>query len=177
MPNRSCPHCARRLPYAGRRCRHCGWRVDSAEHRRGAGIRWWRRARVWGVALALAVAMVSRFAYLNSTALADWYANFAARYLPGDASSYGPSDSEAGAFFYCARQVARKIDERLSVETFDGTSARTERLGDRRYRVRSLVDVARRSGEQLRHDFVCTVRYERGRWVLEELTLEQLAAR
>lgn len=177
MPNRSCPHCARRLPYAGRRCRHCGWTVDSTEHGHGAGIRWWRRARVWGVAIALSVALVSRFAYLNATALADWYATFAARYLPDGAASYAPSDSEAGAFFYCARQVARKMDDRLSVETFDGTAARTEPLGDRRYRVRSLVDEVRRGGEQVRHDFICTVRYERGRWVLEELKLERLADR
>ena len=27
MARNRCPHCARRLPYAGRRCIHCGWSV------------------------------------------------------------------------------------------------------------------------------------------------------
>lgn len=169
MPNRSCPHCARRLPYAGRRCIHCGWTIDSAHLERGAGVVWWRRARTWAVALTLAAAVVGQFAYRNATELADWYASFAARFLPEGASSFAPVESEPGAFFYCARQVSRKMPGEHSVETFDADGSRTVPLGSGRYRVESAVDQDRRSGERVRHAFVCTVRFEAGRWVLEEL--------
>ena len=176
MPKRSCPHCARRLPYAGRRCIHCGWTTGAADFARGAGVVWWRRARTWAVAITIAGAVTAQFAYRNATDLADWYAGFAARFLPEGASSFAPADTEPGAYFYCARQVSKKMEGEFSVETFDAAGSRTVPLGEGRYRIESAVDQARRSGERVRHDFTCTVRYESGRWVLEELTLEEFAA-
>src|SRR5688572_10708659 len=100
MRKRSCPHCARRLPYAGRRCIPCGWTVDSADFAQGAVVASWRRARTWAVALTLAAAVTAQFAYRNATDLADWYASFAARFLPDGASSFAPVETEPGAYFY-----------------------------------------------------------------------------
>jgi len=177
MPNRSCPHCARRLPYAGRRCIHCGWTSDAQNLPKGAGISWWRRTQVWAVVVATFSLLVVQYAYRNATALADWYANFAARFLAEDASSFAPVYSETGAFVYCARQVARKMDGKFSVETFDGAATRTVALGDRRYRVQSVVEEALQTGREIRHDVTCTVRYERGRWILEDLKVERYTAR
>jgi len=174
MPNRSCPHCARRLPYAGRRCIHCGW-TPVADLPEKAGVSWWRRTRVWATAIALFVAFASQFAYRNAPALADWYAGFATRFLPAGASSFAPTDTEPGAFSYCARQVARKMEGKFSVETFDASASRVLPLGERRYQIRSVVDEARETGERVRHDFTCTVRFERGRWMLETLTVQQYA--
>jgi hypothetical protein len=175
MPNRSCPHCARRLPYAGRRCIHCGWTVGSADFEQGAGVVWWRRARTWAVALALMSAVAAQFAYRNANDLADWYAGFAARFLPDGASSFAPTDTEPGAFFYCARQVSKKMDGEFSVETFDAAGSTTVPLGGGRYRIESAVEQASQSGQQVRHGFVCTVRFEGGRWVLEELKVDRFA--
>ena len=176
MSKRICPHCARRLPYAGRRCIHCGWMVGSAEHAHGAGVVWWRRARTWAVAVLLAAAITAQFAYRNANDLAGWYAGFAARFLPEGASSFAAMDTEPGAYFYCARQVSKKMDGEFSVETFDEAGSRTVPLGEGRYRIESVVDQARRTGERVRHDFTCTVRYEDGRWVLAELKVQQFAA-
>ena len=176
MPNRSCPHCARRLPYAGRRCVHCGWTVRAAELGAGAGIAPWRRAWVWALAVVMVTAFAGNVAFRNATAIADWYATFAARYLPDMASSFGPAASGEGAFFYCARQVSKEMEGDYSVETFPSArDSRTVELGEGRYRVVAFVDQATERGEQLRHDFTCTVRYERGRWVLERLDLERYA--
>ena len=142
----------------------------------GAGVVWWRRARTWAAALALAAAIGAQFAYRNATELADWYAGFASRFLPEGASSFAPADTETGAFFYCARQVSKKMEGAFSVETFDAAGSRTIPLGSGRYRIQSAVDQARPSGQQVRHDFECTVRYESGRWVLEELKVGQFTA-
>ena len=68
------------------------------------------------------------------------------------------------------------MEGEFSVETFDAAGSRTVPLGEGRYRIESAVDQARRSGEQVRHDFSCTVRYEAGRWVLEELKVQEFAA-
>jgi hypothetical protein len=171
MSTRACPHCARRLPFAGRRCIHCDWCVDS-EHTAGAGIAWYRRTRVWAGALTVAALFTGQFAARNSERVADWYAGFAARFLPEAASSFAPSDTEPGAFFYCARQVSKKMDGEFSVETFDEAGSRTVPLGEGRYRIESVVDQARQSGEQVRHDFSCTVRFTGGRWMLEELKVQ-----
>ena len=177
MPKRSCPHCARRLPYAGRRCIHCGWVQGAVSMEKGKAIPLWRRARVVALALLMCAAAVTHFAYRNASALADWYAGFAARFLPDTASSLALDDTETGAYFYCARQVARKMSGQFSVETFDGARSRTVALGSGRYRVESAVDEAKETGEQIRHDFTCVARFEAGRWVLEELQVQSLATR
>lgn len=171
MPKRSCPHCARRLPYAARRCLHCGWTHGASSGRSAAG---WRRARAWAVTALMLAAVATHFAYRNAGALVDWYAGFAARFLPATAAS-SSGDSQAGAYFFCARQVARKMPDDLSVETFDAAGGRTVALGNGRYRVQSVLDAAGESGVRSRHDFTCVARFEGGRWVLEELRLESVA--
>lgn len=176
MPGRNCPNCARRLPYAGRRCVHCHWTVRWSDAA-GDAVALWRRGRVWGVALTVMLLLAVNFAYRNAAALADWYAAFAAQHLSESASSLAPTGSEDGAFFFCARQVAKRMPGDFSVETFSKAEGHKERLGDGRYRIRSSVEEARLTGDNVRHQFTCTVRFLRGRWVLEELSLREYAGR
>lgn len=168
MPNRTCPRCARRLPYAGRRCIHCDWKVgDPGREPRGLRTQVVRML----VVVLLATGAVG-LAYRHAPTLADWYAGFAAQYLPDAASSFGPAATEAGAFFYCARQVSRRMEGEFSVETFPSReSARTTELGVGRFQFVSYVDEARLDGSRVRYQFTCTVHFERGRWVLQELEL------
>lgn len=176
MADRSCPHCARRLPYAGRRCVHCGWTAESKELPRGAGIEWWRRTWIWLIAVGVLSGLSASIAMQNAPAVADWYAHFAAEHLWGGASSFAPTDTEAGAFLYCARQVSREIGSRNSVETYPSrTESTTEPLGEGRYRIEAFVEAADAAGASVRHGFVCTVRFDGGRWVLEDLEMKQYA--
>lgn len=175
MAKRTCPKCNRRLPYAARRCLHCDWSHADGE----AGERSLRsRVRVWALVLAIVGVVGGGMAYRNAESIAFWYASFAARYLPSSLSSWAPTDTDAGAFFYCARQVARRMEGDFSVETFPSLAqSRSETLGQGRYRIASFVDEARADGEQVRHEFVCTVQYAGGRWVLEDLDLVRNLAR
>lgn len=173
MDRRSCPSCLKRLPYAGRRCVHCGWTraggVD-LESARGA----WRRRRIaWAAVFTFLVVGGAGFAVRNAETLADWYAGFAAERLATPFSSFAPAPTPQGAYVYCARNVARQMEGEFSVETFPSLDPGTARtLGERRYRILSYVEQALRDGERVRHDFACTVRFERNRWVLEELVME-----
>jgi hypothetical protein len=109
-------------------------------------------------------------AYRNAAAIADWYAAFAAYHLPAGASSLTPAETPTGAYFYCARQVARRVGGGLSVETFAGEEeSHTEDLGDGRYRVESSVAETAEDGGTRTLEFTCTARYDGGRWALEEL--------
>jgi hypothetical protein len=176
---RRCPHCDRRLPYAGRRCIHCGWSIREAALERGGGVSWWRRRGLWaGITTVLLLFGVS-LGFRNAPLLADWYASFAAENLPAGASSFAPTHSEAGAFFYCARQVSKRMNGNFSVETFPSQQeSDLHSLGDGRYRVESFVDETREDGSRVRYAFVCDVTFQRGRWVLEELDLtERFATR
>ena len=175
MPrNRSCPHCDRRLPYAGRRCVHCGWSVRTADLEPGQGIAWWRRRTLWAVVTTVLLLLGVGLGYRNAPRIADWYAGFAAENLPATASSFAPTETETGAFFYCARQVARKMNGQFSVETFPSEEeSELVALGDGRYRVESFVDETREDGSRVRYAFVCNVAYQRGRWVLEQLDLTE----
>ena len=146
------------------------------EYTEGAGVAWWRRGRVWAVAGTIFALVGAQFAHRNAAELADWYADVSMRFLPSATSSLAPADTDNGAFVYCARQVARKMEGKSSVETFGGSDTRTVVLGAGRYRIESVVDEARVGGQQVRHDFTCTVRLEEGRWVLEELQVERYAA-
>ena len=170
MPRKRCPECERKLPYAGRRCIHCEWSVregDAGAPPRGRG-RW--RAAVAGAVLLAATAAGVR----NAPMLADWYAGFAAENLWAGASSFAPAETEAGAYFYCARQVAKRMNSDYSVETFPSPAEGELRsLGDGRYRVESFVDEAREDGTRVRYGFVCSVAFEAGRWTLEELNLTE----
>lgn len=168
MPKQSCPQCNRRLPYAARRCIHCGWLRATA----GTPEPPRRRRRGLLALLALALLLGGGLLYRQAPRLAEWYAGFAARHLPSAWSRFAPTDTPDGAFFYCARNVARKMDGEFSVETFPAMqTSRTEELGAGRYRVESSVEEARVNGERVRHAFVCQVRFQNGRWVLESLNL------
>jgi hypothetical protein len=174
MAQRRCPHCDRRLPYAGRRCIHCGWSVGASALAEGEGISWWRGRRFWSVVAAALLLLGIQFGYRNSTLLADWYANFAAQNLPVPASSFAPTDTEAGAFFFCARQVARRMDGKFSVETFPSQQeSDLTALGGGRYQVHSFVDETREDGSRVRYEFVCSVTFARGRWALDQLDLTE----
>jgi hypothetical protein len=171
MPKRSCPSCNRRLPYAARRCLHCQWSLRAGRAGEDGGSLL-KRGRVWMLVLLLAALVGGGAAYRNADSIAFWYANFAARHLPSSLSSFAPTDTDAGAFFFCARQVARSMDGEFSVETFPSLDqSRSVTLGERRYQIRSFVDEAREDGARIRHSFVCTVQYARGRWVLEDLKM------
>lgn len=174
MARKRCPHCDRKLPYAGRRCVHCGWSIRESGFGRGEGVRWWRKRALWAVVTAAALLTGVGLGYQNAPQLADWYASFAAEKLPAGASSFGPAETEAGAFFYCARQVAKRMNGQFSVETFPSQEESELRsLGEGRYEVESFVDETREDGQRVRYAFVCSVTYERGRWVLDELDLEE----
>jgi hypothetical protein len=112
----------------------------------------------------------------NAPALADWYAGFAAERLAQPFTSIAPLKTESGAYFYCVRQVARQMEGDFSVETFPAPDeSKTVVLGDQRYLIVSYVDQMRDDGDQVRHDFACTVRHVKGRWVLEKLEMERFA--
>ena len=129
------------------------------------------------VVIAGVLLLAAGLAYRNATGLADWYAAFAARYLPEGASSFAPASTPRGAYFYCARQVSRRMHDHHGVETYPGEDvARTVSLGDGPLPHRSFVDEARATASQRRYDFVCTVHFDAGRWVLEELQVQQYAA-
>lgn len=172
MPRNRCPHCERSLPYAGRRCLHCGWSVRKASLEPGEGVAWWRRRRLWTAIVAGTLLVGVGLAYRNAPELADWYASFAAENLPAGASSFAPVDTDSGAFFYCARQVARRMNGEFSVETFASPDdSELTQLGEGRYRIESFVDETREDGRRVRYSFVCRVAFERGRWILEDLDL------
>ncbi|HET7321552.1 MAG TPA: zinc ribbon domain-containing protein, partial [Longimicrobiaceae bacterium] len=61
MPRRSCPNCARRLPYAGRRCRHCGWVTLVGPG--AAPERPRRRLAAWTVAVVAILLAVGGYLY------------------------------------------------------------------------------------------------------------------
>lgn len=169
MSDRNCPECARRLPYAGRRCIHCGWSAGQEGSLRGASIR--RRGWVVSAVLAVLLLLAAGTAYQRAGSIADWYASFAARHLPPAASSFAPASTPTGAFFYCARQVSRRMGE-LSVETFPSQEeSRLVELGPDRYRIESSVRQSRADGGSARVDFVCVTHFDGGRWVLDELTM------
>src|SRR5690606_2702585 len=151
MARNRCPHCDRNLPYAGRRCVHCGWSIREDDLEPGKGISWWRRRTLWIAATAGLIFVGVGLGYRNAPLIADWYAGFAAENLPASASSFAPTETEAGAFFYCARQVARRMNGEYSVETFAAPKeSQLVSLGDGRYRIESYVDEAREDGQRVR---------------------------
>lgn len=174
MARNRCPHCERRLPYAGRRCVHCGWSVREAGLGPGEGVAWWRRRGLWITVTTVLLLVGVGLGYRNAPQLADWYASFAAQNLPAGASSFAPAETQSGAFFYCARQVSRRMNGAFSIETFPSQEeSELVSLGDGRYRIESFVDETREDGSRVRYAFVCSVAYEAGRWVLEDLDLRE----
>lgn len=177
MPRNNCPDCGRTLPYAGRRCARCGWvrtgEAAEAAPRRGGGL---RRALM---TLAVLVGLVAVGYRMSGPALGEWYAEFAASHLPAHFSRYAPVETPTGAFFACVQGVARQVSDRSAVETFPVASEEnTTSMGEGRYRVQSYLEAVRDSGETVRRPFTCVVRYQAGRWKVEEVAVERaLAAR
>ncbi|HET8656962.1 MAG TPA: hypothetical protein VFL93_15665 [Longimicrobiaceae bacterium] len=125
------------------------------------------------ILLAVAVA----YAYQNANRLADWYAAFAWQHLPPTASSFAPVPSASGAYFYCAREVVHRMKGDLSVETFpDEGQAHTTTVGENAFRVEAFVDQATGDGTPARFEFTCRVHFDDGRWALDDLQLQPLAA-
>lgn len=171
MPRTDCPQCRRRLPYAARRCALCGWSAG-AEVDEGLARRHARRRTVVVFAILLGLAAGGGVASMRSAELADWYADFAAQHLPERLSSFALTDTELGAFFFCARQVVREMRGDFSVETFPSPEeSEFAALGEGRYRVSSHVSEARVDGTRVEHDFECTVHHASGRWRLEDLRI------
>lgn len=176
MARTRCPHCARKMPYAGRRCVHCGWSVLQQQEglQEGRGVAWWRRRRLWSVVVGALLLVGVHYGYRNAPLLADWYANFAAENLPPGASSFAPTHTQDGAYFYCARQVSKRMRGDYSVETFPGQrESELTQLGGGKYQVVSFVDETRLDGRRVRYSFVCTVAFEGGRWTLEQLDIAE----
>lgn len=171
MARRQCPGCAQPLPFAARRCVRCGW-LETGEEKAARVRR--RTGRTLLVVVALVAVLGTAVYRLGASALGEWYAEFALRHLPASFSRYAPSETPTGAFYACVQRVARRVRDRSAVETFPGLSAEnTLPLGDGRYRVRSELEVVRDTGETARRAFSCTVRYERGRWQVEEVEVER----
>lgn len=172
MSKHSCPRCHQTLPFAARRCRKCRWIPAEGEPPiRGISPR--SRRRFWAATLLATVLVGVGLGYLYVESLASRYAGFAARYLPSAASALAPTRTDEGAFYFCIRQVSKEMDGEFSVETFPSLQqSDTVALAGGYYRIRSFVDETRATGERVRHAFTCTVRFERGRWMLEELALE-----
>ena len=122
--------------------------------------------------MAIALLLVAAgTAYRKAGVIADWYASFAAEHLPPAASSFAPASTSTGAFFYCARQVARRMGE-LSVETFPSQEeSRLIGLGPDSYRIESSVEQSKSGGGHTRIGFVCTTHFDHGRWVLDKLEM------
>jgi hypothetical protein len=137
-------------------------------------VSWWRRRGLWTAAFAVLLVVGLQYAWRNAPLLADWYAGFAAQNLPETASSFAPTHTDDGAYFFCARQVAKRMPGEFSVETFAATNdTETTELGEGKYRISSFVDETREDGRRVRYTFVCTVSYERGRWTLDQLDLNE----
>jgi hypothetical protein len=170
MGRKQCPGCAQPLPFAARRCVRCGWIHTPGSEPRGVRRRWVRTTLTVFTFLAVLGAAAYR---LGGNALAEWYAEFALRHLPASFSTFAPSETPTGAFYACVQRVARQVRNRSAVETFPGLSEEnTVSLGDGRYRVRSELEAVRDTGERMRRSFSCVVRYERGRWRVEEVEVE-----
>lgn len=174
MTRTRCPHCDRRLPYAGRRCIHCDWSIHAEDAVPGGAVAWWRRRTLWTIVVGAMLLSGLGMAYRNAPQLADWYAGFAAEYLTAESSSLTESDRDSEAFYFCVRQVAKQMEEEYSVETFPSLEeSELKALGEGRYRVASFVDEVRESGERVRHNFTCDVSYQEGRWQLHEISLAE----
>ena len=127
--------------------------------------------------LAVLLGLVAVGYRMSGPALAEWYAEFAASHLPANFAGYAPVETPTGAFYACVQRVARQVSDRSAVETFPVLYAEnTHPLGEGRYRVRSYLDAVRDSGETVRRPFTCLVRYDRGRWRVEEVAVEGVLA-
>ncbi|HEX2092310.1 MAG TPA: hypothetical protein VHG28_07900 [Longimicrobiaceae bacterium] len=165
-----CPACRKRIP-EDRRCVRCGWRCGDAEPaQRVPTLRWVRVAMV--IALILTVGALGVYRSTGDS-IADWYAEFALRHLPAQFSTFAPAETPSGAFHHCISRVVKQVSDGSTVETFPAYSvSNTVTLGGGRYSVQSVLEGVRLDGVAVRRSFTCVVRFDRGRWVMESLTVE-----
>lgn len=173
MREQRCGRCGGRLRFRSNHCRHCG----HVEEGGGAGGGWFR---VLGYGFSIAFALTALLflgpRVIDSSAIADWYAEMAIQHLPRQFSSFAPAETADGAFYFCIRRVVKDAMEATSVATFPSASDEsTTELGEGRYRVRSMVHEDRASGERVTRQFTCVTRYERALWVLEDLSIGEYA--
>lgn len=178
MRRQKCPDCSKRLPYAAHWCRACGWsravRTGAVPGTRDAAG---RAFRLMLTVFATLVTLVVGRMVLTSQTVVDWYADFAFQNLPSMFISVAPGASAPGAYYYCVKATAREIRGSNAVETFPSVAeSETTHVEDTRFTVRSHFDQRFDSGEVLRRGFTCEVRYERGRWVLESLDVQDRAS-
>ncbi|HEV2147759.1 MAG TPA: hypothetical protein VGR37_10185 [Longimicrobiaceae bacterium] len=174
MARYRCPECRRRIR-GDARCHRCGWRRSGeADAPLVARRPWGRVVAVLALLLMIGAAGVYR---VNGEAIADWYAEFALRHLPAGFSSFAPKDSPGGAFQHCVSRVVRKVSDGSTVETFPAYSEEnTVSLGEGRYSVQGVVEGVTLDGETVRRPFGCVVRFERGRWMAEQVAVDDLSA-
>jgi hypothetical protein len=175
MMRRRCTRCGNRLRIRSRQCRHCGAREELLAP--GGSASWLRRLGTGvGILVTLLVLVFAGKWVVEPEVVADWYAEIAVQHLPRQFSSFAPSESPRGAFYYCIRRVVKDHMEPSSVATFPSTDeSNTVALGEGRYRVGAHVLEDLESGERLRREFTCTANFQRGRWVLEQLNVEGTA--
>jgi hypothetical protein len=173
MRRKNCPECQKRLPYAAYWCRSCGWSrrpQEAAPGTRAAASRAFRMALT--VFSALVFLAVGRMV-LTSEAVVDWYADFAFQRLPSMFSAVAPGASVGGAYNYCVKSTARQVRDRDAVETYPSLAeSELTRVSEERFAVRSHFDQRLDSGDVLRRGYECEVSYERGRWVLHSLQIQ-----
>jgi hypothetical protein len=170
-----CARCGNRLRIRSRRCRHCG---APDEGRKGAaeGSRVARFAWAVGIVVALLAMLFVGRRVIEPGAVADWYAEMAIQHLPRQFSAFAPAESPRGAFYFCIRRVVKDHMDPNSVATFPGNDvANTVALGAGRYRVGTHVVENTEAGEEVRREFTCVTTYDRGRWTLDELSVESYA--
>jgi hypothetical protein len=172
MREQRCERCGGRLRFRSNDCRHCG-RIQEATAEANSGSRWLRVfGYSFGLAFALAVVLLLGPRVVDSSGIADWYAEMAIQHLPRQFSSFAPAETATGAFSFCIRRVVKDALESTSVATFPSAGEETTtELGAGRYRVESVVHEDRVSGDRVTHTFRCVARYDRAQWVLENLSV------
>jgi hypothetical protein len=174
--SRRCDRCGNRVRIRSFRCRHCG--VKAAGLSDGVQPRSRLRRIGYGVSILFALGMLLVIGQrtLEPTVIADWYADLALQHLPQPFSSLAPVETSQGAFLFCIRRVVKDTLDPLSVATFPSrTDGNTVSLGGGRWQVATHVFEELENGERVRHNFRCVVQYQERRWVLEELSVLNLA--
>lgn len=178
MRSQRCERCGNRIRPLSRTCRHCGTPAGPAEHTASRRRRLGFASVLGAMAMAVAALFFLGPRSVDPGAVAEWYAEMAINHLPRPFSAFAPSESESGAFYFCIRRVVKDGLDDTSVATFPTPAeGRVQALGDGRYRISTHLYEDRPGGERLRREFACTTKFERNRWVLESLSMDDLALR
>ncbi len=171
MPRESCSACGHPLPFAARRCRHCG-PLNALPTGPGGEKRSARLRGVLAVGVALLLFSVAAL-HMGGDALSERYTEFALRHLPAGFVAAAPATVPTDAFHACVQRVAREVRNRTTVETFSASGESTTLIGESRYRVRSQVESVDENGGSVIRPFSCTVRFAEGRWTVEEVVVDR----